>query len=82
MHAGYIGNITGCTIGLIGGLVGTCCSIKTPRAPKKRVFRVKASMVVWVGIILFLGLMFILPNPFRYILWIPSSVLLPLGIGK
>jgi Ca2+/Na+ antiporter len=80
MHAGYIGAIIGCTIGLIGGLIGTYCSIKNTNGPRERAFMVNASIVVWVGIVLFLGLMFALPNPYRYLLWIPYSVLLPLGI--
>jgi hypothetical protein len=80
MHAGYIGAIIGCTIGLIGSLIGTYCSIRNTSGPKERAFMVKASVMVWVGIILFLGLMFALPNPYRYFLWIPYSVLLPLGI--
>jgi len=25
-------------------------------------------------------LMFVLPNPYRYLLWIPYAILLPLGI--
>jgi hypothetical protein len=80
MHAAYIATITGCTIGPIGGLVGTYCSIKNTNRSKERAFMVKASIVVWAGIILFLGLMLILPNPYRYFLWKPYSVFLPLGI--
>ena len=80
MHAGYIGAIIGCTIGLIGGIIGTYCGIRNTNGPKERAFMVKASVMVWVGIVLFLGLMFALPNPYRYFMWIPYSVLLPLGI--
>jgi len=80
MHASYIGAIIGCTIGLIGGIIGTYCSIRNTNGPKERAFMVKASVMVWVGIVLFLGLMFALPNPYRYFMWIPYSVLLPLGV--
>lgn len=80
MNAGGIGAIIGGTIGLIGGLIGTYCSIRNTDGPKERSFMIKASVIFWVGIILFLGLMFALPNPYRYFLWIPYSVLLPLGI--
>lgn len=41
---------------------------------------VKGSVVCAIAVILFLGLMFALPNPYRYFLWIPYSILLPLGI--
>ena len=80
MHAGYIGAIIGCTIGLIGGLIGTYCSIRNTNGPKERAFMIKASIAVWAGILLFLDLMYFLPNPYRHLLWIPYSVLLPLGI--
>jgi hypothetical protein len=80
MNVGYIGAIIGCTIGLIGGLVGTYCSIRNTNGPKERSFMVNASIVVWIGIFLFLGLMFALPNPYRHLLWIPYLVILPLGI--
>ncbi|MBC7076789.1 MAG: hypothetical protein H5T92_00530 [Synergistales bacterium] len=41
---------------------------------------VKASVVVWVAGVLFLGLGFALPDPYRDFLWIPFVILLPLGI--
>jgi hypothetical protein len=43
---------------------------------------VKASVIAWVAIVVFIGLMFVLPNPYRHLLWIPYGVLLPLGIVK
>lgn len=80
MNAGWIGGIAGGVIGLIGGIIGTYCSIKNTKGPRERAFMVKASVVCWTAIILFLGLMFALPNPYRYFLWIPYAILLPLGI--
>ncbi|MBN1129740.1 MAG: hypothetical protein JXA71_12175 [Chitinispirillaceae bacterium] len=80
MNAGLIGGIAGGVIGLIGGLVGTYFGIRNTKGALERAFMVKASVVCWIAIILFLGLMFALPNPYRYFLWIPYSILLPLGI--
>jgi len=80
MNAGWIGGVVGGVIGLIGGLIGTYFSIKNTNGPRERVFMVKASVVCWIAIILFLGLMFALPHPYRYLLWIPYAILLPLGI--
>jgi uncharacterized membrane protein YfcA len=80
MNAGWIGAIVGVVIGIIGGIIGTYFSIKNTNGPRERAFMVKASVVVWVAGILFLGLMFALPNPYRYFLWIPFAILLPLGI--
>ena len=80
MNAGLIGGIIGGVVGLAGGMVGTYFSIKNTNGPRERAFMVKASIIIWIAVILFLGLMFVLPNPYRYLLWIPYGILLPLGI--
>jgi len=80
MDAGWITGIAGGIIGLIGGIIGTYFSIKNTNGPREHAFMVKAGIVCWIAIILFLGLMFALPNPYRYFLWIPYAILLPLGI--
>lgn len=42
MNTGLIGAITGVTIGCIGGIIGTYCSIKNTNGPKEKAFMVKA----------------------------------------
>lgn len=76
----WIGGILGGVLGLAGGLVGTYFSIKNTDGPLERSFMIKASIYFWVGILLFLALLFALPNPYRWLLWIPYGILLPLGI--
>ena len=84
MDAGTMGGLIGGTVGgvggVAGGIIGTYCSIKNTKGPKERAFMWKASIVCWLAIGLFLGLMFLLPNPYRYFLWIPYSILMVLGI--
>jgi len=80
MDAGLIGGVAGGVVGLASGIIGTYFSIKNTNGPKERAFMVKASVVCWIAVTLFLGLMFILPNPYRHFLWIPYAILLPLGI--
>ena len=82
MDAGVIGGTIGAIIGVIGGIVGTYFSIKNTQSPAERAFMIKASIVAWVAITLFLVLMFLLPNPYRLWLWVPYGILLPLGIMK
>jgi len=36
--------------------------------------------VMWVAGIAFLTLMFLMPVPWRFLLWIPYGILLPFGI--
>ena len=80
MHPGVIGGIIGGICGLTGGIIGTYCSIKNTSGPRERTFMIRVSVIGWVAILVFLGLMFALPNPYRYFLWIPYGILLPLAI--
>ena len=82
MSAGLVGAIIGCILGIGGGVIGTYFSINNAKGPMEKAFMVKASIVTWIAIILFLVLMFLLPNPYRHMLWIPYGILLPWGIIK
>ncbi|ERN40861.1 hypothetical protein KR51_00025710 [Rubidibacter lacunae KORDI 51-2] len=74
--------IIGCILGILGGIIGTYLSIKNAMSPTERSFIVKATIVTWIAVIFFTILMFLLPNPYRYMLWIPYGILLPWGIVK
>ena len=80
MHPGMIGGIIGGLCGVAGGIIGTYCSIKNTNGSQERAFMIKVSVIGWIAILVFLGLMFALPNPYRYFLWIPYGILLPLAI--
>ncbi|MEN8206428.1 MAG: hypothetical protein ABFS24_10500 [Pseudomonadota bacterium] len=82
MNAGIIGGILGAIFGIGGGLIGTYYSIKNTKGPLERAFMVKASVIAWIALIIFLTLMFLLPNPYRFWLWVPYGILLPLGIVR
>jgi uncharacterized membrane protein YfcA len=82
MDIGIIGGIVGGVLGLMGGILGTYCSIKNTNGPKEKTFMIKSSIVAWIGIILFLALMFLLPNHYRFYLWIPYAIILPIAIIK
>ena len=80
MDAGTVGGIIGGVIGLAGGAVGTYASIKNTAGPRERQFMVRVAIAAWVGITIFLVLVFVLPSPYRWLIWIPYSVALPLAI--
>ena len=82
MNSGLIGGIAGCVIGLIGGIIGTWVSIRNTSGPREKAFTIKASVIVWIAGSVFLTLLFLLPTPWRFYLWIPYGILLPLGIMK
>ena len=77
---GWIGGMVGLMVGIAGGIVGSYFSIKNTNGPLERAFMVKSVTVVWVLVILFFGLLIALPNPYRWLMWIPYSILLPVGI--
>ncbi|MCP4370533.1 MAG: hypothetical protein GY797_20830 [Deltaproteobacteria bacterium] len=77
---GWLGGILGGILGLLGGVVGTYFSIKNTKGPREKSFMVKSAVVGWIAIIFFLVLMFVLHSPYKYLLWIPYGILLPLGI--
>jgi len=82
MNVGMIGGILGGILGVAGGVIGTYFSIKNTGGPMERAFMIRASVIAWAAIALFVGLMVLLPSPYRYVLWIPYGILLPYGIIK
>jgi Ca2+/Na+ antiporter len=80
MNYALIGGIVGGILGLTGGLVGTYFSIKNTSGPREKAFMIKTSIFMWIFGITFLLLFFILPMPWRFLLWIPYSIILPLFI--
>lgn len=82
MTSGMIGGLIGGIGGALGGIIGTYFSIKNTNGPRERRFVIKASVVCWIGISIFLLLLLMLPKPYNYLVWIPYGILLPLGIVK
>jgi len=70
----------GAAIGLAGGVVGTHFSIKNTNGPREKRLMVKGAIVGWICIIVFLALLFLLPHPYRWFLWIPYGPALAFGI--
>ena len=65
---------------MLGGIVGTYFSIKNTNGPRERAFMIRYAVVVWFALLIFFGLLFVLPNPYRWFMWIPYAILLPVGI--
>ncbi|MCK5450986.1 MAG: hypothetical protein KAI70_04395 [Candidatus Omnitrophica bacterium] len=82
MNMGIIGGIVGSIIGLVGGIIGTYCCIKNTNGPKEKAFMIKISIFGWIGIIVFLTLIFLLPGYYRFYLWVPYGIILPIVIVK
>jgi hypothetical protein len=81
MEAGLVGGIVGSVIGALGGAVGTYFSIKNTSGPRERRFMVRAAIVAWLAISVFLAGLLLLPQPMNLLLWVPYVIALPLGIA-
>lgn len=77
---GLIGGLLGCVLGIAGGAIGTYFSIKNTNGPIERKFMVKVSVWTWIALTIFLVLLIILPSPYRFLMWVPYGIMLPLGI--
>ncbi len=80
MNRGLILGILGSVIGLAGGIIGSYLSIKNTNGPKEKVFVKKAVLGFWIGIIVFLIFLLIIPVPYNNIMWIVYGILLPITI--
>jgi len=77
---GIIGGLLGAIGGLLGGIIGTYCSIRNTQGPLEKRFMIKMAAIAWLAIGVFLGSLFWLPATYRWFLWIPYGILLPVGI--
>jgi hypothetical protein len=77
---GLVGGIAGGVIGLLGGVVGTYFSIKNTAGPRERAFMIRASVLAWVVMTLFLAGLWLTPLAYRPLLWLPYMLALPVAI--
>lgn len=80
MNLGLIGGIIGAVLGIGGAIIGTYFSIKNTQSKREKDYMIKASVWCWAGVFSFLTLLFFLPKPYNWLVWIPYSWLLPLTI--
>jgi len=80
MNLGLIGGIVGGIIGVAGAIIGTYFSIRNTNGREERSFMVKASVIFWIAGIIFITLLFALPSPYKWFMWLPYGLLLPVGI--
>lgn len=80
MNAGLIGGIIGSICGFLGAVIGTYFSIKNTQGLRERRLMIKASVICWLGVSAFLVLLFVIPAPYKWMIWIPYCPLLVWGI--
>ena len=77
-----VGAIGGSLIGLFGGVAGTWVSIRATKGPKERAFVIRASLVCWAAILVFLAALFLIPTPWNFLLWLVYVPALIVGIRR
>ncbi len=80
MHPGMVGGVLGAVLGVLGGIFGVYCSIKNTGSTRERAFVIRAGVLASIAIIGLLGLLWKLPQPYKYLVWIPYMIVLPLAI--
>ena len=80
--AGWIGPIVGGGVGLLGGLIGTYFTVRNAKGPRERAFAIKASILCWVFVGLFITGMVLVPPWYNLLLVVPYVVGLVFGIRK
>lgn len=82
MHPGLIGGIIGAIIGVAGGIIGSWATVKNASGPREKSFVVRAVTFSWILVLIFIGLLILLPRPWNFLMWVPYGIILPLGIIK
>ena len=76
----WILSLSGAALGLLGGVLGTWVCIMNTRGRRERAFAAWASAAMWLAILGFLAAMWFTPVPYRFLMWLPYAVALPLAI--
>jgi hypothetical protein len=79
---GWAGGLAGCAIGLLGAVIGTYVPIRNAKGQRERAYLIKASIICWIFVGLFLAGMFLVPRGYNFFLMIPYVVVLLWGIGR
>jgi hypothetical protein len=79
---GWGGAILGSVLGLLGGIIGTWLPIRNAKPGPEREVLIKWSIGFWVGILAILALMFLLPHPWRWLVWIPYPFALTWAVSS
>jgi hypothetical protein len=79
---GWIGAIVVVGIGLLGGVIGTYFTVKNTKGPRERAFAVKASILCWILVVLFVAGLALIPGWYKLLLVIPYLVGFFFGIRK
>ncbi|WP_417378766.1 hypothetical protein [Gimesia sp.] len=79
---GLIGGVGGTVIGVLGGVYGTWNELRNAQGPQERSYLVKMAVLYWIVVPLFVVLVFVLPDPWNYYIWLPYGLWLTSTIRR
>ncbi|HAW28123.1 MAG TPA: hypothetical protein DCY03_08400 [Planctomycetaceae bacterium] len=79
---GLIGAVGGTLLGLLGGVYGTWNSIQQTKGPRERAYVKKMALMFFIVVPLFVVLVFVLPDPWNYYIWLPYGLWLTTTIRR
>lgn len=79
---GWIGGVGGSVVGIAGGIFGTWCSIHNAKTAAEKSLIGRYSIACWIFVTLFLVALFVTPQPYNWLWWIPYPFLLTYGINR
>lgn len=77
-----VGGIVGAALGLVGGAVGTYFSVKNTEGPRERQFMIRVSAFAWLIVTTFVAALFLLPQPYDWLLWVLYGIGLTVAIRQ
>ena len=72
--------ILGSCMGVLGGVLGTWCSIRNTQSSAERVFVIRCSIAILLLVIAFVAGLLLVPVPYYHLLWIPYAIALVVGV--
>lgn len=78
----WIGGILGGLLGLLGGVFGTYSSLKGTKPGPERQLMIRWSIAMWIGASAFIVASLLLPNSYRWWLWVSYVPLLVWAINR
>jgi len=69
-------------VALVGGGLASWSNIRQTRGPRERSFVIRVCLLSWLLILSMLGLMYLLPAPYRYVAMLVYFVGLPILIYR
>jgi peptidoglycan/LPS O-acetylase OafA/YrhL len=81
MYTGFMADMWLGMLLLVGGAVGTVCTVRRARGPRERNVLLWACIAAWIAAVSFIAGVMIIPRPFGVLLWLPYAVCVPLGVS-